>query len=91
MSEIPELKAFHNGRKVLLVFEKDVGPALVSACDYTDAMYLAKASVIVRREMFTERSAFSGHFNRDYIVDSVPRCLIELVSMIEMDLILCLK
>lgn len=46
-------------------------------------MYLAKASDIVRREMFTEHPAFSGHFNRDYIVDSVPRCLVELVSMIE--------
>lgn len=45
LSEIPELKAFHKGREVLLVFEKDVGPALVSACDYTDAMYLAKLSV----------------------------------------------
>lgn len=46
-------------------------------------MYLAKASEIVRREMFTEHPAFSGHFNRDYIVDYVPRCLVELVSMIE--------
>lgn len=81
--EIQELKAFYKGREVLLVLEKDVGPALVSACDYTDAMYLAKASDIVRREMFTEHPAFSGHFNRDYIVDSVPRCLVELVSMIE--------
>lgn len=83
LSEIPEFKAFYKGREVLLVLEKDVGPALVSACDYTDAMYLAKASDIVRREMFTEHPAFSGHFNRDYIVDSVPRCLVELVSMIE--------
>jgi hypothetical protein len=28
----------HVGRVALLVFEKDVGPALVSACDYTDAI-----------------------------------------------------
>lgn len=83
LSEIQELKAFYKGREVLLVLEKDVGPALVSAYDYTDAMYLAKASDIVRREMFTEHPAFSGHFNRDYIVDFVPRCLVELVSMIE--------
>jgi hypothetical protein len=32
--KIPELKPFHKGREV---FEKDVGPALVFACDYTDA------------------------------------------------------
>jgi hypothetical protein len=81
--KIPELKPFHKGREVLLVFEKDVGPALVSACDYTDAMYLANASEIVRREIFAEPNKFSGHFDRDSVVDSVPRCLVELVLMIE--------
>ena len=40
-------------------------------------MYLAKSSEIVRREIFTEQNKFSGH------VDSVPRCLVELVLMIE--------
>ena len=40
-------------------------------------MYLAKASEIVRREIFAEQNKFSGH------VDSVPRCLVELVLMIE--------
>jgi hypothetical protein len=81
--KIPDLKPFQKGREVLLVFEKDVGPALVSACDYSDAMYLAKASEIVRREIFAEHSKFSGHFDRDFLVDSVPRCLVELVPMIE--------
>ena len=79
--KIPELKPFHKGREVLLVFEKDVGPALVSACDYTDVMYLA--SEIVHREIFAEQNKFSGHFDRDSVVDSVPGCLVELVSMIE--------
>ena len=83
LSKIPELKPFHKGREVLLVFEKDVGPALVSACDYTDAMHLAKASEIVRREIFAEQNKFCGHFDRDSVVDSVPLCLVELVSMIE--------
>jgi hypothetical protein len=36
--------------------KKDVGPALVSACDYTDAMHLAKASEIIRREIFAEKN-----------------------------------
>jgi hypothetical protein len=81
--KIPELKPFHKGREVLLVFEKDVGPALVSACDYTDAMHLAKASEIVRREIFAEQNKFAGHFDRDSVVDYVPRCLVELVIMIE--------
>jgi hypothetical protein len=45
-------------------------------------MYLAKASEIVRREIFAEQNKFSGHFDRDSVVDSVPRCLVELVSII---------
>jgi hypothetical protein len=67
----------------LLDLEKDVGPALVSVCDYTDAMYFAKASEIVRREIFAEQNKLSGHFDRDSVVDSVPRCLVELVLIIE--------
>ena len=50
---------------------------------YTDAMYLAKASEIVRREIFAEQNKLSGHFDRDSVVDSVPRCLVELVLIIE--------
>jgi hypothetical protein len=46
-------------------------------------MYLAKASEIVRREIFAEQNKFSGHFDRDSVVDSVPHCLVELVLMIE--------
>jgi hypothetical protein len=38
---------------------------------------IAKASEIVRREIFAEQNKLSGH------VDSVPRCLVELVLMIE--------
>jgi hypothetical protein len=41
---------------------ESVGPALVSVCDYTDAMYFAKASEIVRREIFAEQNKLSGHF-----------------------------
>jgi hypothetical protein len=37
-------------------------------------MYLDKASEIVRREIFAEQNKFSGHFDRDSVVDSVPRC-----------------
>ena len=63
--------------------QKDVGPALVSACDYTDAMHLAKASEFVHRVIFVEQNKLSGHFDRDSVVDYVPRCLVKLVSMIE--------
>jgi hypothetical protein len=37
-------------------------------------MHLAKASEIDRREIFAEQNKFCGHIDRDYVVDSVPRC-----------------
>jgi hypothetical protein len=37
--EIPEVQAYHRGREVIFVFEKDVSPAIVSACEFTDAMH----------------------------------------------------
>jgi hypothetical protein len=49
--KIPELKPFHKGREVLLNFEKDVGPALVSACDYTDASVPAFLSLHTREDL----------------------------------------
>jgi hypothetical protein len=33
--------------------------------------------------IFAEQNKFSGHFDRDSVVDSVPHCLVELVLMIE--------
>ena len=48
---IPELKTFSKGRNVLIAFEKDVGPALASACAEIDAIDLAKTAEIVQREM----------------------------------------
>ena len=79
LSTITELKAFNKGREVLLALEKDVGPALFSACDISDA----KASAVVRRDMFAEQKKLSGYFDRDSVIDSVPRSLGELVSMIK--------
>jgi hypothetical protein len=46
-------------------------------------MHLAKASEIVHRAIFVEQNKLSGHFDRDSVVDYVPRCLVKLVSMIE--------
>jgi hypothetical protein len=43
-------------------------------------MYLAKASEIVRREIFAEQNKFTGHFDRDSVVDSVPRCFCKMAG-----------
>ncbi|CAC5384280.1 unnamed protein product [Mytilus coruscus] len=43
---MPELEAPTKGRDVLLMFEKDIGPAIAFACDYNDTMHMAKFWVI---------------------------------------------
>ena len=51
LAVIPDLQAHSQGRDVLLTF--DVGTAIKTACDHdSDAMLLARAAQLVRKEMF---------------------------------------
>ena len=53
MAELPEFRAQSEGRVTLLTFQKNIGSALKKACDHkSDAMHLARAAEVVRREMF---------------------------------------
>ena len=65
---------------------KDVGLALFPACDISDVMCLAKVSETVRRNIYITEEIirkFSGYFDRNFVIDSVPRSLVELVYMIQ--------
>ena len=68
-----------------MTFEKDVGPALASACTVSDAIHLAKTAEIVRREMLEHTVKFEEIFDEGAIEDAVTQCLLELISMIEHD------
>ena len=57
---MPELEAHQKGRNVLLAFHKDVGSTLSQACEYTEAIILAKAAKIIRRNMLDHKSKFDG-------------------------------
>lgn len=58
---LPDLKAHSQGRDVLLTF--DVGNAIRKACDHdSDAIQLARAAQVVRREMFDKKFHFDGSF-----------------------------
>ncbi|CAC5396948.1 unnamed protein product [Mytilus coruscus] len=46
--KMPELEAHTKGRDVFLMFEKDIGPAIVFACDYIDTMHMEKTAEMIR-------------------------------------------
>ena len=66
LASIPDLKAHPQGKQVRLAFESDIGHVLSAACDMdydNDAVVLAKAARIIRRDLFDLRSStdeFSG-------------------------------
>lgn len=83
LSVLPDLTAHSEGRDTLLLFNKDIGPALMKACDHdSDAIHLVRAAQVVRREMFETRFTFDGAFQADSQKDSVTPSLLALVNMI---------
>ena len=62
----PDLEEHKQGRDVLLGFNQDLGSALQKACGQDaddDAIHLARAANIVRRDMLKIKTAFSGSFD----------------------------
>ncbi|VDI09709.1 Hypothetical predicted protein [Mytilus galloprovincialis] len=82
----PELEAHLKGRDVLLMFEKDIAPAIAFACDYNDTMPMAKTAEMIRCQLATTKTTFSESLVSDDIDDSIPHPLLQLVKM-NMDLI----
>lgn len=60
LSKLPDWKAYHRGREAVLVFETDIGQAMITACQYTNGIYLAKAAEIIRKELSQHKIRFSG-------------------------------
>ena len=80
-----ELKANREGHDILLAFNTDLGHALRKACENdqdSDAICLARAAKIVRRDMLELQAKFTGSFDQDCQVKSVPHSLLALVDMI---------
>ena len=83
LAKIPDLQAYTKGRYVLLLFEKDVGPAIALACNYDDTTNMTRTAEFVRALMKERKSTFQGLFSSEDISTSVTKCLFELVRMIE--------
>ena len=55
LAAIPDLRSQTEGRDILLIYDEDIGKALKQACNDdcdSDALILAKASQIIRRDVF---------------------------------------
>lgn len=87
MAHFPDLQSYTEGkgRHVYLAFKEDVAFAMKLAfsdqCD-DDAVCLAKAAKIVRREILENKNTFDGSFTTDCQVKSLPRSVLSLVSMV---------
>ncbi|KAJ7371263.1 hypothetical protein OS493_027379 [Desmophyllum pertusum] len=74
---IPKLQAHRQGRDVMLAFENDVGSILSQASKYGEAIHLAKAAGIIRRDMLHQKSNFSSTFNDTDLEQAVPPSLLQ--------------
>ena len=70
---------------MMLIFNSDIGCALTKVCEYdsdSDAICLARAAKIVRREMFKMKTQFLGSFETKCQQESIPTSLLTPVAMI---------
>ena len=84
LAHFPDMQSHSKGRDIMLAFREDVGDAIAKACEMdsdNDAIHLARAAEIVRRQMFGEAKPFIG-FPEGCQKESVPQMLICLVNMI---------
>ena len=82
---IPELWVEKQGKEVLLILYENIGPTIQYALNSDmdkDAVKLANAAQVIRKEMFESSFKFSGSFEEGCELNSVPQSLIALVHMI---------
>ena len=63
LAHFTDIRAQKKSRDVLLALEEDIGSALAKVCELdsdTDAIHLARAAKIVRKQMFGKAKPFQG-------------------------------
>lgn len=81
---MPELDVYTEGKEVKLAFSSDIGAALHFAHDYDNelAVHLAKAGMLVRKELSAQNQCFNGTFDTNCQRSAVPGLLLALVNLI---------
>ena len=85
LESVPGLTEAKDGKFILLTLDSELGRALFEACQsskYDDGHILARAVMIVRKQMFSEEEVFGGDLSRGRQVQSVPSVLTPLVQLI---------
>ena len=81
--EIPHLKAYSQGRETLQSFEKEIGPPLMTACQFDDdVMHLFRVGQVELKEVIDSKLDFNGSFHENCQQDAVPQSLLAIVNMI---------
>ena len=87
LAHYPDLKAYTQGRDVLLAFDASIRIALKKFQEDSenDGMYLARAAKIVRQDILSHNSnsLFNGAFKKGCQESSMPPTLLSLVAMIQ--------
>ena len=83
ISRIPELEAHKTGRDVLIAFKKDVNSVLSNANKYNEAIHLAKAANIIRKEMLNHKTKFYNKFHKGFIEEFIPPTLHQFICNIK--------
>lgn len=85
LAQVPDLCAYNEGKEVKLAFTDDISAALNLAQDHdydSEAMHLAKAAMIVRKDILAKKQSFNGTFDANCQRLAVPDLLLALVNMI---------
>ena len=85
LRQCPALHANKKGRDVILAFENNIGTAIHYANENSrdsQAIYLAKAAQIIRKEVLSKKQSFNGRFSQHCQEEAVPDTLLALINMI---------
>lgn len=85
LTYLPSLECYSKGRDVFLTFKEELSKIIQRAHtgdSDEEAMHLAKAATIVRKEMLATTNSFNGTFDANCQESSVPKSLLSLINMI---------
>ncbi|XP_066978932.1 uncharacterized protein [Macrobrachium rosenbergii] len=80
---VAQLEDAEKGREIWLAYEGKVGEALPMACDYNEALIVAKAAKILKRQVLEHETEFDETLIVDIRGESEPPSLLEFVSALQ--------